>query len=99
VNYTCSPTGGHEDLGSNNFRVVGCESPPVLKCPTGTNISQGTVKYGRWDNTICPPVNSDTPAQFEEYPLYADALGKQTYQYPSIHSVHGDPYPNVPKHY
>ena len=43
----------------------------LSECPNG--IASGTIKYGRWDNTICPhgTVGPNTAPVFKEYPLTA----------------------------
>jgi hypothetical protein len=61
------------DRGIPKYTKSGCEGvgASLSECPNG--IASGTIKYGRWDNTICPhgTVNANTAAVFKEYPLTA----------------------------
>jgi hypothetical protein len=81
----------------------GCENdtPKVLTCPAGTVIKDGTVKYGRWDNNVCPhaTVSSTTASKFKTYPLPPKYIGGQTADISGTMnlSVGNDPYPNVYK--
>lgn len=64
-----------------SVKVRGCEKDalPVLKCPNGSTVSAGTVKYGRWDNNACAhaTVKANTPTKSKPYPLAKNYLGKQ----------------------
>ena len=79
-------------------KYMKCETEPVTftECPNG--ITSGTIKYGRWDNTICPhgTVNQSTPPIFKEYPLAAGT--KEIAGYINDY-VKDDPYYGVSKHY
>jgi hypothetical protein len=80
------------------YTKSGCEGAGSVfsECPNGIN--SGTIKYGRWNNSICPhsTVNQNTAAKFKEYPLSSgikdvpDAIN--TY-------VNDDPYSGTFKHY
>ena len=82
-----------------------CESVSVNPyCPTGQFITSGSLKFGRWDNTICPGpgVNVSTPISFGVFTLpffclqgvNSCNLGNSK----SLVSIFGDPYPGVFKH-
>lgn len=75
--------------------ATGCEGDSVVfDCDNG--ISDGTIKYGRWDNTICshPTVNDSTKSEYIEKDLTPDSIEIQDYN-----SLFGDPIPGVYKHY
>jgi hypothetical protein len=88
---------------TKTFTLEGCEGqPPVLECPAGKSIKKGSIKYGRWNNNVCPhpTVGPRTVPKSQTFDLPADALGKQKYQYGAINVVHGaDPYPGVYKQF
>lgn len=86
---------------NETFVVSGCESEKKdLKCPPNKKITDGNIKYGRWDNKLCPhpTVNSSTKPIFKTYPLL---------KYPAIvqsgivsnSNLKDDPYGGVYKHY
>ena len=86
---------------NETFVVSGCESEKNdLKCPPNKKITGGNIKYGRWDNKLCPhpTVNSSTKPIFKTYPLL---------NYPEIvksgiisnNNLKDDPYGGVYKHY
>lgn len=92
--------------------ITGCEADIVnkrMQCPTNTTISNGNIRYGRWNNTICShstvatetPTSTATPAIFKDYPLPPAALNKNSYQFtqPLNQLLQDDPYRNVFKHY
>lgn len=77
--------------------ISGCEGEnKPLVCPSGKVVTSGEIKYGRWDNSICPhpTVNSSTPSVFKTYPVTPgmDSIS-------GIDTVKDDPYPDVFKHY
>jgi hypothetical protein len=71
--------------------ISGCEVEPAnLTCDTGY-IKTATMKYGRWDNSVCPhaTVTSNTEKREKIYNL-SDAIGKSSYSIKAKHS-----HPNV----
>lgn len=90
-------TGSATAIYSSRF-IKGCENDPSkLICPLGKTVSGGTIKYGRWDNTICPGigVSSTTVPKFANFNISAGTKSiSGMYNY-----VGSDPYPNVFKHY
>lgn len=81
--------------------LSGCEldTGKTIKCEKGT-IKTADIRYGRWDNTVCPheTVKSDTPAKENTYPM-PDAVGKASWEIPVPVNeyVKEDPYPGVLK--
>ena len=88
---------------NNNFYA--CDTGLVYPvCPTGQFISSGSVKYGRWDNSICPGpgVNNTTPASYGTFNLPFTCL-KGVNACPlgigkDLVTAFGDPAPGVTKH-
>lgn len=66
----------------SSVKVSGCENvtPPAVKCPAGSTVSAVSMKYGRWDNKVCPhaTVKSNTAAKSQTYPIAQTYLGKQS---------------------
>lgn len=60
-------------VATPRYTKSGCEGvgASLSECPNG--IASGTIKYGRWNNTICPhgTVGPNTAAVYKEYPLAA----------------------------
>ena len=84
------------------FTVSGCEGEDKpIKCPTNKKITAGNIKYGRWDNNICPhgTVNSSTNPIFKNYPLLNQQEIIQSGVMSGYNSLKDDPYVNVFKHY
>ena len=88
-----------------NFKFHACENVKVnIDCPSGKYISSGTLKYGRWDNSICPSpsVNSTTPANFEIFNIHPVCLqgtsGCDLGNSSFLIEKFGDPFPGVAKH-
>jgi hypothetical protein len=79
------------------YKYTGCEADPVTfaECPNG--ISSGTIKYGRWDNNVCPhgTINADTAIKSETYPLTSGTKSIVGYTYNEMLS--SDPFPGVYK--
>lgn len=78
------------------------DNAPTLTCPVGTTIRSGTIKYGRWNNNTCPhsTVNTNTSAIWQVYNIPNEAIGQNTYKYPSyIKDTYDDPYPGIYKKY
>jgi hypothetical protein len=87
-----------------SFTLTGCEADPVtLTCSQGA-ISSATIKYGRWNNTVCPHVtiNASTTPAWKTYTLRS-ALGKNAHRVVDTKNldpdVNEDPYPGVYKHW
>lgn len=86
-------------------KASGCErtGPIALSCNAGQKITAGNIKYGRWDNTICPhpSINASTAPKFKTYPLPTAAVGQNAYSLSSDINiaVNDDPYPYVYKQY
>ncbi len=60
--------------------VKGCDYTSFnLRCPGSATVSSGSVTYGRWDDTICPPATSvQTTVYYNEtYPLPMQYTGSQ----------------------
>lgn len=85
-----------QDTKSETFTITGCEgeSKPLV-CSAG-KVPSGIIKYGRWDNSICPhpTVNGSTPSVFKTYPVTSDMSSMS-----GIDTVKDDPYYGVAKHY
>ena len=82
-----------------------CDSVNVNpSCPTGQFIASGSLKFGRWDNNICPGpgVNSSTPVSFDIFNLPFSCLqGVSSCNLRSSSNLiqnFGDPSPGVSKH-
>lgn len=87
-----------------SFTLTGCEADPVtLTCSQGA-IKSATIKYGRWNNTVCPHVtiNASTTPTWKTYTLRS-ALGKTSHRVVDAKNfdpdVNEDPYPGVYKHW
>ena len=90
---------------TQNYTFFACENVSAgPSCPTGQYISSGTLKYGRWDNSVCPGagVNSSTRSMYEVFNLPPGCLqGVNSCNLGnSINLVQtfGDPFPGVAKH-
>ena len=78
--------------------------PINIACATGQFITSGSLKYGRWDNSICPGpgVTNSTTASFQTFNLPSSCLqgvnlcglGSAV----NLNQGFGDPYPGVAKH-
>ena len=83
--------------------IKGCEADEAkLTCSSG-KIKTANIKYGRWDNTICPhsTVNPNTRSVFKEYNL-SDAIGQSSYSIKdkNLHkNINEDILPGVFKHW
>jgi hypothetical protein len=101
-NSNCSPNGCNPD--GSCLPISGCEADNAnLTCSNGQVIQNAKIKYGRWNNTICPhsTVTSSTPARSKEYNLDS-ANGKTTYSLIEKHNnpdINDDPYFGVYKHW
>ena len=87
---------------NEQFTISGCEDEAkLLKCPTNKKITAGNIKYGRWDNNICPhgTVNSSTPPVFKTYPLLNHPDIIKSGAMSGYASIKDDPYYGVLKHY
>ena len=73
-------------------------------CPTGQFITSGSLKYGRWDNNVCPGVgvNSSTQTSYEVFNLLPSCLqGANSCNLGNVNNLiltYGDPFPGVAKH-
>ena len=89
--------------GFNTFYA--CDNVAVYPvCPKGLFISSGSLKYGRWDNGLCPGpgVNSSTQSSFGIFNLPARCLqgvdGCNVGSSVALIQTFGDPMPGVSKH-
>jgi len=84
------------------INVTGCEGGNAFfNCPNGSTIRDATIRYGRWDNNVCPhpTVNQWTSVNYKTYPLN-QAVGNQQYNFGVTNSNIGeDPDPNIYKHW
>jgi hypothetical protein len=93
INFTCGP---------KNV-IYGCESNPVrLTCPK-SYINTASIRYGRWNNAICPhpTVSAYTQSKFKDYSL-SRAIGQSSYTMDNMTSdvdINEDIYPRVFKHW
>lgn len=84
--------------------VAGCEYEPVqMRCSNNKGISNARIKYGRWNNKVCPhgSVNENTEPRQKLYMLKS-AEGKNSFEFSNINShpdVNEDIYPGVVKHW
>lgn len=63
--------------------VEGCDYTVYnLECPSPATITDGTITYGRWDDTICPPATAVQTTDYynETYPLPTQYTGASTAQ-------------------
>ena len=70
-------------------------------CPPDKFVASGTLKYGRWDNTVCPGpgVNKSTPVIFEIFNFPTGCLqGVGNCNLGNLTQNFGDPIPSVAKH-
>jgi len=84
------------------MKASGCEAnAPALPCPVGYVIGSGTLKYGRWDNEICPhpTVNSKTPAEYDTFAIPRRCKGMNSCKIGPMDPQSGKAYVNVYKHY
>ena len=98
LNWTCTDTRPSTD--NNSFYA--CDTVPVNAiCPPGQFITSGSLKYGRWDNSVCPGlgVNSSTPITYQVFnlPFYC-LTGVSSCVIANFNLVFGDPFPGVAKH-
>lgn len=101
VNGTCKPV-------KTTVTKNGCDGGkvPNLSCPDGYLVENATMKFGRWDNTLCKKgsnVDDKAPAQFKEYPIspdyYADKKTIALNKKPMEFIPGSDPAPGTKKHY
>jgi len=82
--------------------IDGCETGAnkVVSCPSGI-ISDGSIKYGRWNNSVCPGtgVTSTTVSKYTVSKLPSTCLGQGSCTLANLNTVVGDSYPNVTKQY
>ena len=82
--------------------IDGCEygTAKTMSCPTG-KVSAGSIKYGRWNNTVCPhsTVNASTPSKYSINSLPDTCIGQGSCTFPNFNNVVGDSYPNVAKQF
>ena len=97
MNWTC----GDEKPSTRSNKFHACESVPAIPtCPSNKFLSSGTLKYGRWDNSVCPGpgVNATTPASFEIFNIPAACLqGTSSCNLGNLTQNFGDPLPTVYK--
>lgn len=94
---TSEPTSKVPVPANTPITVSGCEGEnKPLVCASGKVVTSGEIKYGRWDNSICPhpTVNSSTASVFKTYPVTPGMASMS-----GIDTVKDDPYPGVFKHY
>jgi hypothetical protein len=94
ISFTCAPPPLIRGCGSN---------PATLTCPQGQVITAATIKYGRWNNAVCPhlTVRASTPSTFKDYTLF-HAIGKNSYSMvveSSDVDINEDTFPGVFKHW
>ena len=60
--------------------VKGCEYavPPISCGPNQQILNNGMIKYGRWDNSVCPPVNPENPFNYTIYSLQNRCVGQNS---------------------
>ena len=65
---------------SSEITVKGCEYtvPPISCGPNQQILNSGMIKYGRWDNSVCPPVNPDNPFNYTVYSLPNRCIGQSS---------------------
>ena len=88
--------------------VYGCEKKPItpLSCPSGYVATSASMKYGRWDNNVCPDkktVKSTTPPKFGVFQIDKQYLNKQKIDWGKATAVdlakQKDPYHGVYKQF
>ena len=83
--------------------IGGCEGQTVtITAPNNQTITGGTMRYGRWDNTICPhaTVSGSTKSKSVTVPIPTNCIGKTTCTLGANPSnTGGDPFPGVFKHF
>ena len=101
LNWACSEMKPNYE----NYSFHACENVIAYPiCPPGQFITSGSLKYGRWNNNICPGtgINISTPISFEIFSLPFDCLhgvqGCFLGYSDRLISVFGDPFPGVGKH-
>lgn len=93
-----------KDLVLGVKTVSGCANDgKTLSCPAGKTIVPGKMKFGRWDNTVCPheTVTATTPSVSKYYD-FPDAAGKTSWQMPvptRLIAGGDDPTPGIYKQY
>jgi hypothetical protein len=88
--------------GTKSFKTSTTCAPnsAQLQCPIGSHISSGNIRYGRWDNSICPAesVTPNTPpVDSSQFSIPNEAIGKRTFEINQMPAF--DVYPNVSKQY
>jgi hypothetical protein len=85
-----------------NRQLTGCESDSAsLKCDSGM-IKGGSIRYGRWNNSICPhpTVNASTSPREKTYQMTPGCLNTPSCTLGNYNStLQEDIYPNVYKHW
>lgn len=83
-----------------NKQISGCEADTaLLRCDSGL-IKGGNLRYGRWDNSVCPhpTVNASTLPKEKTYPVPNICLGKKECSLAGYNAfLNEDVYPNVYK--
>jgi len=91
------------DYSSNSLLASGCEGQgATVQCPSGQTIAGGSIKYGRWNNNVCPhgTVNGNTAARVATGQLPNHCIGKNSCQFNVDNNYGlGDPYGGTYKHF
>ena len=78
-----------------SFTKSGCEGkPPKIYCNGGRVLKNGSVRYGRWDNSVCPhsTVYSNTLPRWSVSSIPVRCIGLRSCQLNALNSEFGDPY-------
>jgi hypothetical protein len=82
------------------YTIVGCEADSAsLACPDGTSIQSGYIRYGRWDNTVCPHPTVKNNGRDIAFPLPTNFIGQKSVTISDWNSLKGDPRRGVYKHF
>lgn len=81
--------------GDQVYTIQSCQDFDLkLECPDGKVASNGSIQYGRWDNTVCKDssVDVDTPPKYQIFSIKPGQVSVRD-------SITVDPYPGVSKQY
>ena len=87
----------------NAITIKGCQyAVPAISCgPNQQILNNGIIKYGRWDNNVCPPVNPQNPFNYTLYSLPTRCVGQNSCILGTTNGLVDlpDPYKKTIKHF
>ena len=87
----------------SSITVKGCDYtvPPISCGPNQQILNNGKIKYGRWDNSVCPPVNTKNPSNYTIYSLPNRCVGQNSCVLGTTNGLVDlpDPYNGTVKHF